>query len=89
MNEALQRTWPFLKPDRARFVLALALTPAVAGVGLVQPLLLKRALDLHIVAGAQDGLLMLALGYLGSVVLAFILEAFYTIALTTAAENSI
>ncbi|MFN7146016.1 MAG: ABC transporter ATP-binding protein, partial [Myxococcota bacterium] len=81
--------WPHLRPDRARFVAALALTPAVAGLGLVQPLLLKEALDDHVVAGVSVGLWEVAFSYLGVVVLSFLLEGAYTLLLATAAENSI
>ena len=44
--------WPSLRPERWRFATAFALTPLVAAAGLVQPLLLKDALDGHVVAGA-------------------------------------
>jgi ATP-binding cassette subfamily B protein len=81
--------WPHLRPDRTRFIAALALTPVVAGLGLVQPLLLKSALDGHIVAGQAEGLWTVAFAYLGVVVAAFVLEAAYTLLLATAAENSI
>ncbi len=85
----LAAAWPHLRPDRARFVAALALTPVVAGLGLVQPLLLKDALDDHVVAGVSVGLWQVAVTYLGVVVLSFVCEAAYTLLLATAAENSI
>ena len=34
---ALRRLWPFLRPDWWAFVIAFALTPAAAGLSLVQP----------------------------------------------------
>lgn len=85
----VRRLLPFLRPDAARFVGALVLTPVVAGLGLAQPILLKRALDQHVVAGVQDGLTTLALGYLAVVAAGYLLEATYTVLLATAAENSI
>ena len=85
----LRALWPFLRPDAARFVGALLLTPLVAGVGLAQPIVLKNALDGHIVAGKPEGLQLVALAYLGLVVLGFLAEALYTVMLATGAESSI
>lgn len=85
----LRPLWPFLRADAWRFLLALALTPLVAGLGLLQPLVLKEALDGHVVAGKLDGLGLVALAYLGCVVAAFVVEAAYTLLLTQGAENSI
>lgn len=85
----LRGLWPYLRADRTRFGMALALTPVVAGLGLVQPLLLKSALDQHIVAGEAEGLWAVAGSFLAVVVLSFVFEAAYTLLLATAAENSI
>jgi ATP-binding cassette subfamily B protein len=85
----IRALWPYLRADRVRFALALLLTPLVAGLGLVQPLLLKRALDEHIVAGKAEGLLAVAALYLASVLVAYVLEGTYTLLLATAAENTI
>lgn len=85
----LRPLWPFLRPDAWRFLAALLLTPAVAGLGLLQPLLLKRALDEHVVAGVAEGLGAVATLYLACVVGAFVLEGAYTILLSVGAENSI
>lgn len=81
--------WPSLRPERWRFAAAFALTPLVAAAGLVQPLLLKDALDGHVVAGVSEGLGRAALLYLGCVVSAFVLEACYTLLLASASEYSI
>lgn len=86
---AWRTAWPWLKPDRWRFAAALALAPAIAGAGLLQPLVLKDALDGHVVAGLHDGLALTALQYLGCVVAGFVLEGAYTMLLATGAENSI
>jgi ATP-binding cassette subfamily B multidrug efflux pump len=79
----------FLWPDRARFAASLAILPVLAGLGLVQPLILKEALDGHIVIGQLSGLWAIAALWLLVVVLSFGLEAAYTLLLATAAENSI
>ena len=39
----LRRLWPYLRPDSWAFALALVLTPATAGLSLVQPWILKRS----------------------------------------------
>ncbi len=87
--DLLRGLWPYLRADRVRFGVALALTPVVAGFGLVQPLLLKSALDEHIVAGRAEGLWAVAFSFLAVVFLSFVFEAAYTLLLATAAENSI
>jgi ATP-binding cassette subfamily B multidrug efflux pump len=86
---AWRTAWPWLRPDRWRFLAALALAPAIAGAGLLQPLVLKDALDGHVVAGTSDGLGATALQYLACVVAGFVLEGAYTMLLATGAENSI
>lgn len=84
-----RRLWPYLRPDIWAFVVALALTPAAAGLSLVQPWLLKRAIDEHIVPGIADGLGAVALAYLGAVVAAYLLEGGYVLALAWGGQRSI
>lgn len=88
-RDQLRFAWTFARPDAARFAGALALAPAVAGIGLVQPLILRRAFDEHMVTGQHDGLQRLAAAYLGAVVLAYLAEAAYTLLLAAGAESSI
>jgi len=85
----LRRLWPFLRPDAWAFALALMLTPATAGLSLVQPWILKRVIDEHLVPGLADGLMSLALLYLGAVVAAYILEAGYVLSLAWGGQRSI
>jgi ATP-binding cassette subfamily B protein len=85
----LRLAWTYARPDAARFGAALALAPVVAALGLVQPLILQRALDEHLVTGQAAGLQWLAGLYLGAVVLAYGAEAAYTLFLAAGAENSI
>ena len=84
-----RRLWPYLRPDAWAFVLALALTPAAAGLSLVQPWLLKKAIDDHVVPGIADGLATVALAYLGAVVAAYVLEGGYVLALAWGGQRSI
>ena len=86
---ALRRIWPFLLPDRARFAVALVLLPVLAGLGLVQPLILKEALDGHLALGRGDGLWWVAAAWLAGVGASFALDATYTLLVATAAENTI
>jgi len=85
----LAQLWPYLAPDRWRFLAALGCVPIVAALGVAQPLLMKEAIDEHVVAGVADGLLGIALAYLAVVLAAFVAETAYTLLLSWAAENSI
>ena len=85
----LRRLWPYLKPDAWAFAIALALTPATAGLSLVQPWILKQVIDEHVVTGVAQGLMVLALAYLGAVVAAYLLEGGYVIALAWGGQRSI
>ncbi len=85
----LRRLWPYLRPDSWAFALALALTPATAGLSLVQPWLLKKAIDEHIVPGVAEGLMALALVFLGAVVIGYLLEGAYVMSLAWGGQRSI
>ena len=84
-----RRLWPYLRPDAWAFAVALMLTPAAAGLSLVQPWLLKTAIDDHIVPGVAEGLGAVALAYLGAVVAAYVLEGGYVLALAWGGQRSI
>ncbi len=84
-----RRLWPYLRPDIWAFGVALALTPAAAGLSLVQPWLLKRAIDEHLVPGVAEGLATIALAYLGAVVVGYVLEGMYVLALAWGGQRSI
>ncbi len=85
----LRRLWPYLRPDAWAFAVALALTPATAGLSLVQPWILKQVIDEHVVTGVAQGLMALALAYLGAVVAAYVLEGGYVMALAWGGQRSI
>lgn len=85
----IRQIWPFLVPDLWGFVAAMICIPLVAGVGVAQPMLMKAAIDDHIVAGVPEGLLQVALLFLGAVVAGFVVEAAYSLFLARASENSI
>lgn len=80
---------PFMRPDARWFALALGLTPVIAALSVAQPMLLKRAIDLHI-SGTNTGSLQAdAALYLAAVVAGFVIEAIYTLVSALAAENTI
>lgn len=81
--------WPYLKPDAPKFLLALLLTPVVAGLGVAQPFILKNAIDKHITQGEVQGLWADAGWYLAAAIAAFAVEAVYTVVTAYASENSI
>lgn len=83
------RIWRFLRPDAWTLVLALVLTPVIAGLSLAQPYLLKVAIDDHIVPGQLAGLRHIALLYLGAVVGSYLSEAAYSLALAWGGQRTI
>jgi ATP-binding cassette subfamily B protein len=85
----LRRLWPYLRPDGWAFALALALTPLAALLSLVQPYLLKRAIDEHIVPGVAEGLFAVALLYLGAVMVGYVMEGVYVLVLAWGGQRSI
>jgi ATP-binding cassette subfamily B protein len=85
----LRRLWPYLRPDWWAFGLALLMTPAAAGLSLVQPWLLKKVIDEHLVPGVAEGLMALALLYLGAVVASYLLEGVYVLSLAWGGQRSI
>lgn len=63
--------WPFLRPGRRWLAVSLALTPVGVLAGLVQPVLLKEAIDEHIAVGQLEGLDEIALLFVAVVGVAF------------------
>jgi len=81
--------WPYVRPDAWLFAVPILLTPLAMALALVQPWLLKTAIDDHITPGELEGLDTLALGYLGAVVLSYAAHATYQLALAVAGGRSI
>jgi ATP-binding cassette subfamily B multidrug efflux pump len=85
----VRRLWPYLRPDAWAFALAVALTPLTAGLDLLQPWLLKKVIDEHLVSGVAQGLMALAFAYLGAVIAAYLLEGAYVMLLAWGGQRSI
>ena len=67
----LKRLWPFVYPHRALFFFALVSYPAVSSLHLVQPYLVKVAIDEHLVPRQAAGFAQIILLLIGAVVLEF------------------
>ena len=83
-RELLSLLLPYLRPRTRPIVLALCLTPVGVTAGLVQPVLLKRAIDEHLTTGHLEGLNELAALFVGVVAVAFIARAVASYALQKA-----
>jgi len=85
----LRQLVPFLRGDGWLYVIALAAAPASALLVVVQPWLLKVAIDSYIIPGNPAGLQRIALAYLAAVVVAFVFQSAYTLTLSYAAMRTI
>jgi ATP-binding cassette subfamily B multidrug efflux pump len=74
-RELLSLLLPFMRPQKRAIILALCLTPVGVAAGLVQPILLKHAIDEHLAIGQLEGLNELAALFVGVVAVAFIARA--------------
>jgi ATP-binding cassette subfamily B protein len=83
------RLWPFIRPHVWLYALALAVAPVSAALSIVQPYLLKVALDEHILVGDLEGTRTIALWFLGAVALAWFTEALYLGLLSRGAVRTI
>lgn len=81
--------WVFLRRDLAMWVFAFLLAPATAVSVVLQPWLLQRVIDHHIVSGELDGILPAALGYLAAVIAGFFFQTGHLAALSVAATRTI
>jgi len=85
----LKRLWPFLAPDWKVLVFVLVVTPATTVTALLQPYLLKMAIDEHIVPKVADGLWNVVLLYIGVVLGGYLVIAAYTTALGWMGQRTI
>ena len=64
--QMLWRIWGYVRPYQRQFLSVFFLIPLAAGAQLVQPYLLKLAIDEHIAVGTLEGLGALALFFVGA-----------------------
>jgi ATP-binding cassette, subfamily B, multidrug efflux pump len=67
----LLRAWAFLKPQGVLLAIAFALMPITSGVALLQPLLLKQAIDAAVIAKSSATLSDVVLMYTGVLAIEF------------------
>lgn len=72
--DLVRRLWPYLRPYRGALVLSIAMVPLLNAFQLIQPYLVKIAIDKHIALGEATGLTLLALLFLLALVLEFITQ---------------
>lgn len=85
----LSRIWEFARHDKGVYVYAILVTPAIAGMSLVQPFLMKKIIDDHIVAQTAEGLYTVGWLYLGAVFGTYLLTMSYTLALSWGGQRTI
>lgn len=73
-HELARRLWPFVRPHRGLLGLALVVLPLASLLSLVQPWLMKRAVDEHLVPGTLEGLDGIAVALLAALVGEFALR---------------
>ncbi|MEZ4239665.1 MAG: ABC transporter ATP-binding protein [Myxococcota bacterium] len=88
-RQQLAVIWPHVRPDLAWYVVALLAAPGNTALAVLQPWLLKQAIDRGITPADSAMLLQFALGYLAAGVAAFLLEGVYTMAIGVGATRTI
>jgi ATP-binding cassette subfamily B protein len=66
--ELVKKLWPFVRPHRRLFFLSLAIAPLAITCELLQPILLKRAIDDHIAVGDAAGLGVVAIAIVALII---------------------
>ncbi len=85
----LGKLGPYVRRDAWAFLAAFVLTPGAATLSLVQPYLVKRAIDEHIVSGQLAGMGRLMAVYLAAAAGAWLLEAAYGLCLAWGGQRGI
>ncbi|RCH55566.1 ABC transporter ATP-binding protein [Mucilaginibacter hurinus] len=84
----LGRVMQYVKPYRATFIISIFLTIFLAAIALVQPLLIEKTLDNHIVNNDYDGLVFMVSLMIGQLVIQTVAQ-YYQTYLTTALGQSV
>jgi ATP-binding cassette subfamily B multidrug efflux pump len=85
----VRRLIPHLRGEARLYAVALAAAPVSTALSVLQPWLLKRAIDDHLAIRDVDGVKAIAIAYLGATLFAFFAETVYTVALSYAATGTI
>ena len=72
-RDLLFRLWPFLRPYRGIFALSLVLLPLISALMLVQPYLIKVAIDEYVSRGDAAGLARIGVFFMSALVAEFCL----------------
>ncbi len=83
----IRRLWPFFRPYLGRAAASAGLLLTATGLGLLGPVLLKRAIDVNIGGGDIAGLAVTSLTYLGLQVAIFFASYFQMVWLTMVGEQ--
>jgi ATP-binding cassette subfamily B protein len=86
-SRLVRRLWRYVRPHRALLLLSLLLMLGVSTAQLVQPYLIKLAIDRHITAGKMEGLGLLALLFTLALALEFLLRFGQLYVLERAGQN--
>ena len=86
-SDYIKRLWPFFRPYLGRAAASAALILASTGLGLLGPVLLKRAIDVNIGSGDLGGLAATSLLYLVIQVAIFIASYYQLVWLTRVGEQ--
>ena len=73
-TQLVRRLWRFVRPHRSLLGLSLVLLFAVSAAQLVQPYIVKLAIDGYITERRPDGLGLLVLAFMGALVAEFLLR---------------
>lgn len=87
--ELLARLIPYVRRDAWLYGLALLSAPLTTLLMVAQPWILKTAIDSYILKDDASGLMQMAWLYLGAVLLGFLVEALYMLALSYGAMRTI
>ena len=66
-----KRLWPYVKPYWRAVALSVAIVPLLNAFQLIQPYLVKRAIDDHIAPGLPDGLIWIGAAFFAALTLEF------------------
>ena len=73
-SRLIRRLWAYVRPYKGQLLLSVVLLVAVSAAQLVQPYIVKLAIDGHITPSRLDGLGPLVLFFLGALVAEFFLR---------------